>query len=303
MKTWLFIGPRLLAGIGQVTNKYCELVKSLGHKADYVQFGDPVPSKHYDVGFAFVLPINLDMVDNMLSGCVKKMYMTVCETLTVHESYGIIPQKFGTVWVPSQFCLDVLSKQFPYGDWRLLPHWTPTPDNYVFYTIGNVLDPRKNIKMLLEAFMRLRLPNAKLLIKATCKEPVHWKFPNVTIINELLDDLEPVHSQGDCYVNCSRSEGVGMGAVEAAIREKPVILTDFGGLKEYIPDSPFVVHCEHVPMKDDDFLYQKGMIWGEPSLEELMKHMKTCYDGRIRTWKHPGTRKLIDSVGHLLCDQ
>ena len=36
-------------------------------------------------------------------------------------------------------------------------------------------------------------------------------------------------SKSDCYVSFSSSEGVGMGAVEAAIRNKPVIITDYGG--------------------------------------------------------------------------
>jgi len=303
MQSWLFVGPRLLAGIGQVTYKYLELVESLGHKADYVQFGDPVPLKNYDVGFAFVLPVT--DVGHMLDRCRKKMYMTVCETLTVHESYGSLAQKYSPLYVPSTFCLEILRKQFPFGNWKLLPHWAPLPP-YVFYTIGNVLDPRKNIKMLIEAFIRLQLPNAKLLLKATCKEPVNWKIPNITIINNLLSTQEldaQIHSQGHCYVNCSRSEGVGMGAVEAALRGKPVIITDFGGLKEYVPDTPFVVHCTEVPMERDDFLYQKGMIWGEPSLDDLMKHMKTCYDERITSWNHPGTLSLMNSVGHLLCDQ
>ena len=77
---WLFIGPTLLAGIGQVTRQYSELIKSLGHEADYIPFGDPVPNKKYDVGFAFVLPIeqHLDSIDSILSrntrsskGCEK----------------------------------------------------------------------------------------------------------------------------------------------------------------------------------------------------------------------------------------
>lgn len=87
-----------------------------------------------------------------------------------------------------------------------------------------------------------------------------------------------------------------MGAVEAALRGKPVIITDFGGLKEYVPDTPFVVKCSRGVIEHDDFLFQKGMVWGQPSLEDLMSHMRTCYEGRISEWDHPGTRKLIESI-------
>jgi len=307
---WLFVGPSLLAGIGQVTRQYSELIKSLGHESEYITFGDPVPTKKYDVGFAFVLPIEqqLEMVDSRLAQCSKKMYMTICETETVHPVYEILVIRYKTLWTPSQFCFDVFSKQFPAGDWRLVHLWTPPPPrsihvnrstDYTFYTIGNVIDPRKNIKMLLEAFVRLQLPDTRLLIKATCKVPVNWKIPRVDIVNGLVseEDIERIHAQGDCYINCSHSEGVGMGAVEAALRRKPVIITDFGGLKEYVPDTEFVVPCTRTCIENDDFLFQKGMVWGQPSLEHLMKHMRTCYDRSMTECEHPGTVKIINSVG------
>jgi len=304
---YLFIGPTLLAGIGQVTWQYARLVQTLGHQSTFVSFGEPVPPGSFDVGFAFVLPIqeHLRLVDTLMSRCKRKMYMTTCETETVHPQYGMLVEKYGTMWVPSRFCLEVFQRQFPNGRWNLLRHWTPTPKllststTYTFYTIGNIMDPRKNIKMLLEAFMRCQFPNAQLLLKATCKVPVDWKLPRVTIVNGLMSEEEldlRVHARGDCYVNCSHSEGVGMGAVEAALRNKPVILTDFGGLKEYVPDSPFVVSCSRTTIENDDFLFQKGMVWGQPSLEGLMTHMKTCYEQNIRTWDHPGTRACMDEV-------
>ena len=46
--------------------------------------------------------------------------------------------------------------------------------------------------------------------------------------------MEDIHAKSDCYVSFSSSEGIGLGAVEAALRNKPVIITDFGGAPEYI---------------------------------------------------------------------
>lgn len=304
---FLFTGPILLSGIGQVTHRYMQRAINLGHEAMYVSFGDPIPKEKFDIGFAFVLPIeqHLNMVDKMLEKCTKKMYMTVCETETVHPSYELLVRRYTSLFVPSEFCLDIFQKQFPNGDWKLLRHWAPVPEchvvdstvPYTFYSIGNVLDPRKNMKMLLEAFIRLKLPNARLVLKATCKEPVNWKIPGLVIINGLLsdEDLEHVHNASHCYVNCSHSEGVGMGAVEAALRKKPVIITDFGGLKEYV-HTPFIVSCTRTSVPHDDFLYQKGMIWGQPSLVELMKHMKQCYDENIIKWDHSHTESLMSGV-------
>lgn len=304
---FLFTGPVLLSGMGQVTHRYAQYVQSLGHEAIYIGFDEPVPKGNFDIGFAFVLPFerHLQMVDTKFENCKKKMYMTVCETETVHASYGLLVQRYKELFVPSEFCLNVFQNQFPRGKWKLLRHWTPTPEKqivpsdlpYTFYSIGNILDPRKNMKMLIEAFIRLQMPNARLLLKATCKEPVNWKLPNVTIINGLLsnEDLEHVHNSSHCYVNCSHSEGVGMGAVEAALRKKPVIITDFGGLKEYV-QTPFVVSCTRTSTPHDDFLYQKGMIWGQPSLDDLMKHMNQCYNEHITDWDHSYTESLMRGV-------
>jgi glycosyltransferase involved in cell wall biosynthesis len=117
-------------------------------------------------------------------------------------------------------------------------HGTPPP--YTFYTIGNIADPRKNIQGLINAFLECNFgTEARLVLKATCFHPITLKIPGVVVINGLLSDeaLERVHASCHCYVNCSHSEGVGMGAVEAALRSKPVIITDYGGLKEYCSDA------------------------------------------------------------------
>lgn len=306
MSDRLFVGPNLLSGIGQVTNRYAILTGG-----EYCEFGEKPKRARYDVGFAFVLPVeqHLNMLDQLMACCEKKMYMTICETETVHPSYGILVDRYKTLYTPSEFCRDVFRRQFPHGDWRIIRLWqtvyegpvksiVPVSDAYTFYTIGNIVDPRKNIKMLLEAFMRLNLPGTRLVLKATCRVPVTWKFPNVVVINGLLDDasLEDVHRQSHCYINCSHSEGVGMGAVEAALRSKPVIITSYGGLKEYV-QTPFVVDASTlVPIGVDDFLFTKDLVWGKPSLDDLMKHMRHCATERITTWNHAFSKDLIDDV-------
>ena len=98
------------------------------------------------------------------------------------------------------------------------------------------MDPRKKFRDILQAFVRLNEPNSRLVVKATCGRDVTIQFPNVEVINGLIseDEMNTIHSRGDCYVNCSNSEGVGMGAIEAAIRDKPVIATTYGGPSEYL---------------------------------------------------------------------
>ena len=302
MSDWLFVGPRLLAGIGQVTKRYAELTGG-----EYVELGVPPQKSHYKKGFAFVLPFesNVQLADQYASLCDEMMYMTICETEPVNEAYGMLT-KYKTLWVASDFCKEVFSRQFPDVNWKVLRLYAPTPavlrspktsGPYVFYTIGNIADPRKNVQALLSAFQEGQFPNARLLIKATCNSDIKLEMPGVTVINGLLtlEQMESIHAQGDCYVNCSHSEGVGMGAVEAALRSKPVIITDYGGLHEYVK-TPWVVPCTKGRIGFDDFLFKADHMWGHPSYPDLVTHMKDCYEKQVRSWDHQHTRDIMEEI-------
>jgi hypothetical protein len=312
MVRWLFIGPRLLAGIGQVTNRYAELLREDGHETEYVEIGQRPKCSSYDKGFAFVLPIpdQMAVVDEYASLCKATMYMTICETEPVNPAYGLLA-KYGTLYVASDFCKNVFSKQFPNINWKVLHLFASAPPTiskqiqgpYIFYTIGNIMDPRKNIRGLIDAYLRCEFRDAAhLILKATCMNAVEWKVPGVTIINGLLSNehLEKVHEGSHCYVNCSHSEGVGMGAVEAALRSKPVIITDYGGLKEYVK-TPWVVKCAKGPIGYDDFLFTADQEWGHPSGEELQKCLWDCYEKKVTTWDHTHTKELMLGVQRNQC--
>jgi glycosyltransferase involved in cell wall biosynthesis len=307
MKTWLFIGPRLLAGIGQVTNRYAELIRTQGQDAEYVEIGQKPKKTRYDKGFAFVLPTDdhIIMVDQYAALCDSVMYMTICETEPVNPAYGNLA-KYGTLYVASDFCKEVFEKQFPDVNWKVLRLYAegvvsvpkPLSGPYIFYTIGNIMDPRKNIRGLIDAYLRCEFRDAAhLVLKATCHQDVTWRVPGVTVINGLLSDsdLEKVHDQCHCYINCSHSEGVGMGAVEAALRNKPVIITDFGGLKEYVK-TPWVVPCTKGPIGFNDFLFTAEQNWGFPSGDELQKCLWDCYEKKVTSWDHAHTRELMQTL-------
>lgn len=299
----IFVGPDMRIGIGHVTRRYAEILN-----AEYCEFTQTPKLYKYDLGFTFLMPLKeqiLAFTTKFSPLCKHIIVMAVCETETVDPGYSSLLQ-FQPVYCPSEFCRSVFERQFG-GDWRLLRHYSPIPtnitpiqhDDYVFYTIGNILDYRKNIPMLFEAFLRLNLPNSRLVLKSTTGKPgqVKWNLPRVHIIQEVLSDeeLDNIHNSCDCYINCSFSEGVGMGAVEAAIRDKPVIITEYGGLKEYVK-TPYTVSCKLDKVGRDDNLFKKDMIWGKPDLYDLMRHMKTCYDNNIRTFDHSYTRSINDDV-------
>jgi glycosyltransferase involved in cell wall biosynthesis len=222
--------------------------------------------------------------------------MTVCETETVHEDYGLIMKEFKRVAVPSEFCKKVFSRQFPDNEFYVIHAHIPIPHEkpYIFYHIGNIMDPRKKFKDILQAFVRLNEPNTRLVIKATCGNDVSIKLPRVEVINGLVsqEEMDKLHDRCDCYVNFSHSEGVGMGAVEAALRNKPVIITNYGGAPEYVK-TPYTIDCKLQELDKDDFLFKKGMTWGDPNFDQLLEFMKHTYDNRVRYMNHEHTKTLV----------
>ena len=286
----LVIGPTLLSGIGQHAKKYTDLFPDW----KYVQIQEEIPP--CERAFIFALPTDfwLNKIPD-LKRKVKHLHcMTVCETETVHEDYGKLFELFDRIAVPSEFCKKVFSRQFPNTEFYVVRAHIPHTDKYTFYHIGNIMDQRKNFRGILEAFVRLNKPDAKLIVKATCNQPVQIKLPNVEVINGLVSDeeMDKIHRLSDCYVSFSSSEGVGMGAVEAAMRDKPVIITDYGGAPEYVK-TPYTIDCELQELQNDDFLFKKGMQWGKPNKEQLLEFMNDAYEKRLRYMDHSHTKQLV----------
>ena len=293
----LFIGPTLLSGIGQHCKKYMDLFP----RSKYIQIQEEIPESEKAFIFALPIPHWLDKIPEIKRKIKDVICMTVCETETVHEDYGKLFALFDKIAVPSEFCRRVFSRQFPDTKFYIIHVHIPDKRPYTFYHIGNVYDPRKNFNKILETFVRMNKYDARLVIKATCKEPVLARIPNVEIINGLLSDeeMENIHARCDCYVSFSSSEGVGMGAVEAALRNKPVIITEYGGAPEYI-ETPYMIKCGLQYLVKDDFLFKAGMQWGKPDEDQLREFMEDAYTKKLRYMDHPRTRVLTsrESVLH-----
>lgn len=288
----IIIGPHLGSGIGQHAFKYTKIFDN----ASYHIIGSELPES--DDGLLFLLPIknHIDYVKYVRTRVKNLALMTVCETETVHEDYGLIMEQSKKIMVPSEYCKRVLSRQFPDNEFCVIHAHIPSPleKPYTFYHIGNIMDDRKNFRGILEAFVRLNKSDSKLVVKATCKQDVQIKLPNVEVINGLISDeeMDKLHDRCDCYVSFSKSEGVGMGPVEAALRDKPVIITNYGGSPEYVK-TPYTIDCELQELEKDDFLFKKGMIWGKPNPDQLLEFMRDAYDKKLRYMNHEYTRKLV----------
>lgn len=303
----VFIGPTLIAGIGQQLLKYKDLFPGSSYM-EATAINHLEPGKNVMI---YVLPCEpwFSIIPYIKRISKNVLCMTICETETVHEDYGKIFNYFDTIYTSSSFCKKVFSRQFPKKEFKIIHAYIPRPvkvksnnmlgipDNkYIFYHIGNIVDPRKNVSQIVNSFIKLNLENSFLVLKATCKQNVQSRYPNVKVINDLLPQavLDRIHDICDCYVTFSNSEGIGMGAVEAAMKDKPVILPEYGGAPDYIR-SDYMITCDTQEIPRDDFLFKKGMIWGKPDVDQLERFMRECWSGQIREVDHSFTRNVVSA--------
>lgn len=302
------IGPSPLAGIGQQGMKYSRMLE-----CPYVVFPEweSIPGDAEVLLYALPIPQWFDIIPGVKKRFKRVVLMTICETETVHEDYGRLFEHFEHVATPSRFCQRIFQRQFPETQFHVVNAYVDDPgvsvlsyrpkdwtqNKYTFYHVGNIADPRKNVNAIIRAFVELfgnKTEQARLLLKATCNQPVSIDAPGVEVINGLLsqEELDKVHDQGDCYVSFSHSEGIGLGAVEAALRAKPVIMPEYGGGPEYV-NTTYSIRCGMTEVPRDDFLFKAGMEWGDPDFNMLKECMMNAFETRNSRAGHPLTQYAV----------
>ncbi len=109
--------------------------------------------------------------------------------------------------------------------------------------------------------------------------------PPVILIEEFLGaaEIQAIHHFGDCYVSMARSEGFGIPAFEAAAHGNPVIIPNYSAFPEYFTEetSYLVDVPNEVPiqeMKHISILYTGDMVWGDPSVSDCQRQMRSVFD-------------------------
>lgn len=114
---------------------------------------------------------------------------------------------------------------------------------------------RKGFYYLLKAWEKLKLPNAKLIVR--CDVPKQFlsliKESNVQVINSHLstEDLIKLYQGSDLFCLPSIDEGFGMVGLEAMAAGLPVIVTENVGMKDLIAEGREGLI---VPIRDDEAL-------------------------------------------------
>lgn len=145
---------------------------------------------------------------------------------------------------------------------------------FVFYTIGEWTE-RKAIAELVRCYLDefsadesvclviktsrwdQTLPRRALFRRSSAKALRRLLRPygspaRIRLIAEQIDEpqLAALHQTGDCYVSLCHSEGWGLGAFEAAGAGRAVIMTGYGGHRDYLaPDTAYLVDYRLTPVR------------------------------------------------------
>ena len=99
---------------------------------------------------------------------------------------------------------------------------------------------------------------------------------------QVIDEL---HTRGDCFVSLTRGEGWGMGAFEAAAYGRPVVITGWGGHRDFLgPDYPYYVDYRLVRAAEDEaddwYAPDPSERWARPDVAHASALLRRIYENQ-----------------------
>lgn len=107
-------------------------------------------------------------------------------------------------------------------------------------------------------------------------------FPKLYYISDMLteDEMRGLFKRIDCYVSLDRGEGWGLSPFQAGAYGKPVIVTGFGGVTEYLkPDNSYLINHTLTPTHGMPWSrwYKSEQLWAQADVYHGAKLMQEVY--------------------------
>lgn len=171
-------------------------------------------------------------------------------------------------------------------------------EDFIFYFNFDMRScfERKNPLAVLEAFSIVSLNNesVKLILKIS---NVGEFLNEISLIEEFInlhklssnvvidtatyerECLLSIMKNCNCYVSLHRSEGLGLGILDAMSLGLPVIATNYGGNTDFMnSENSILIDYSSCEVQSDFGAYRKGYIWAEPDVNHAAKEMQRLVD-------------------------
>ena len=88
--------------------------------------------------------------------------------------------------------------------------------------------------------------------------------------------------RADAYVTLTATEGWGLGAFDAATRGVPLVITGWGGQREWLgDDAPWVVPYTMEPADHPDrTMFEPGMEWARADVDAAVEMLRAIHADR-----------------------
>jgi glycosyltransferase involved in cell wall biosynthesis len=221
--------------------------------------------------------------------------------------------RFDEIWAPSKFVygsiapaatrpvfLMPVSGQISFKSFLGRRHFNIPEGSFTFlfyFDLTSYIE-RKNPFAVLEAFERLCSvrPNDDLCIvmklkggemKSEHSERLHSyvsRLGNKLILVERLlsdNEIKNLLRCSDCFVSLHRSEGFGLGLINAMFLGKPAIATAYSANMDFMNEgNSCLVRYDLCAVPDGAYPFSKDQVWADPDIDQAVEHMLNLVSDR-----------------------
>jgi glycosyltransferase involved in cell wall biosynthesis len=221
----------------------------------------------------------------------NKTYFTMWEASRIGDFYIdkinifdkiIVPNKWNKQTFENQGCTSEISVVNLGVDVDIF-NYTKSNDSDVFiFGTGND-DPRKRLSEVIKCFIKA-FPNEKdVRLSIKISNQITQKFTDNRIIfntqNLTKKQLKDWYCSNDVFVSAVSAEGWGLMQHESMACGRPVIVANYGGLKEFVTaENSFCL--THIEVDATGHWETPGGKWSKYDEEHMIETMRYCYNNR-----------------------
>ena len=299
---------------GRVVADPAEVVGDCTADPDLVRMAAHDRSTQPDTTLLHCIPTTWRECFDQIGG-TRRIGQTVWETEQMPRRWQQELAAADEVWVPTGWNADTLRR----GGWdkpiHVVPHITapeghtaePPLDLPADVTVIAAIaqwERRKRPDLTIEAFLRAFTADDPVILvvktgpaiiawatqsaverntwwQVTQLVKAHRRPGNVVLDTSLWTDAQigGLLARADCYLSLTATEGWGLGAFDAAAAGVPVVMTGWGGQREWLPaDYPGVVPYMLEPVDHPDrTLFEPAMIWARADVDaaaEVLRQLR-----------------------------